>query len=271
MTVPTKLLKLLRMTMKILALDIDGTLISPINEKNKIHNELQYLASYCQDKQFKIILATGRSKEEIYKDFYLIDILKPIFLITNCGMEVFSQDNNDYIEHIDYENFVNNHDDNELFECEDFLKRLLPNIYIQGPERQFKHKKSYYIHADDIPVLHKYISEVALKYKNTNVVVNFESKHVHFLDIQHASISKYGALNFILTELKIHNDQALFFGDNGNDMSIMMNLKNAYIFNQFQDELSLFYGIKNKNRFLGSLPGPKAIVETLKQDICDVI
>jgi hydroxymethylpyrimidine pyrophosphatase-like HAD family hydrolase len=72
---------------------------------------------------------------------------------------------------------------------------------------------------------------------------------MHFLDIQHASISKYGALNFILTELKIHNDQALFFGDNGNDMSIMMNLKNAYIFNQFQDELSLFYGIKNKNRF----------------------
>jgi len=252
--------------MKILSLDIDGTLIDYDKNNDVFSYELAELSKFCNKKKIEIILVTGRSLEEVFKDIDLIEILKPTFIITNCGIDIYKKAKNKYLKLVSYEEILNFTCDKELLDCQQLITYLLPKIKPQEAHRQFKFKKSYYIDDHDLKILQNKKHEINMLYDNSEIVVTFCNNEPHYLDLQHKNITKFGALNYIIkSELKTHLDEVCYFGDNGNDMPCCLNLNKSYLFNHFERPLRWFYKIDDDNKFLDLSPGPKSILITISQ------
>lgn len=250
--------------MKILSLDIDGTLIDNDIEHNVFINGLIQLSKFCVSKNIEITLVTGRSLEEVYKDHALIDILKPIFIITNCGLDIYKKTKNNYIIVSGYHDVLSLTCDKELLDCEKLIKKILPDIKLQEIYRQFKLKKSYYINDSHLKILHNKKKEINELFANTEIIATFCNKEPHYLDLQHKNTTKYGALSYITKkELKISLDEVCYFGDNGNDMPCFLNLNKSYLFDRYGDLIMSFYQIKNNNRFLQLAPGADSILSKI--------
>jgi HAD superfamily hydrolase (TIGR01484 family) len=249
--------------MKILALDIDGTLIDTENNKEKIKKSLKNLASYALAKEYIIILCTGRSKAEIYNDCYLINILSPSYLITNCGMEIFEKKHNNFDVSEDYIKYINSFDERELLECVDVIIQIIPNIKIQGKNHNFKYKKSYYLEDKEIKVLKENLKDINEKFKKIDIIVTFRSEGFHYLDIQHSKITKFGALDFIAKINRVSNDSIYYFGDNGNDMPCVLNIPQSFLFSTYKNKIKWFYDLNKPNIFLTDKIGSESIIKRL--------
>jgi HAD superfamily hydrolase (TIGR01484 family) len=252
--------------MSILSLDIDGTLIGHHKNNGAFLDELNKLSKFCVKKKIEIIFATGRSLEEVYKDLVLIEILKPIFIISNCGMDIYKRTKNNYIKLRSYEEILNSTCDKELLTCEKLITGLFPKMKIQETHRQFKYKKSYYIADHDLKILQNKKQEINELFVNSEIIVTFCNNEPHYLDLQHKNATKFGALNFIIkSELKTSLDEVCYFGDNGNDIPCFLNLNKSYLFNLFEEPLRQFYKIDMNNKFLKSAPGAGSILFTMSQ------
>lgn len=252
--------------MKILSLDIDGTLINHDMEHDIFIGGLIQLSKFCVTKSIEIILVTGRSLEEVYKDHVLKDILKPIFIITNCGMDIYKKTKNNYIRVSDYDEILKLTCDKELLDCEKLIKKILPDIELQEIYRQFKFKKSYYIEDHHLRILQNKKQEINKLFANTEIIATFCNREPHYLDLQHRNTTKFGALNYVIKkELEISINQVIYFGDNGNDMPCFLNLNKSYLFNFFEEPLKWFYKIDDSNKFLSAPPGPRSILFVLSQ------
>jgi HAD superfamily hydrolase (TIGR01484 family) len=252
--------------MKILSLDIDGTLIDKNIDHNVFMDDLIELSKFCVNKKIEITLVTGRNLEEVYEDRALLDVLKPIFIITNCGMNISKKVNGNYITLSGYEEILSLTCDKELLECEKFIKNILPEIKIQEIYRQFKFKKSYYIEDRHLRILENKKKEINELFAKTEIIATFCNREPHYLDLQHISTTKFGALNYVIDkELQISLNEVIYFGDNGNDMPCFLNLNKSYLFNFFEEPLKLFYKIGDSNKFLNAPPGPRSILFALSQ------
>ena len=249
--------------MKILALDIDGTLIDHENNEEKIKKSLKNLGSYVLAKEYIVILCTGRSKEEIYKDCYLINTLSPSYLITNCGMEIFEKQHNNFDVSEDYIKYINSFDERELLKCVDIIIQIIPNIKIQGKNRIFKYKKSYYLEDEELKVLKENLKDINKKFKKIDIIVTFRSEGSHYLDIQHSKITKFGALDFVAKKNKVINNDIYYFGDNGNDIPCIINLHNSFLFSTYKNKIKWFYNLDEPNIFLADKPGSDSIIKKL--------
>jgi HAD superfamily hydrolase (TIGR01484 family) len=253
--------------MTILALDIDGTLLNP-NKEVDYHflNDLIQLSKFCVNQKIKTILVTGRSLEEVYKDSSLIEILKPIFIVTNCGMDIYKKTKNNYTKQKTYEKFLNLTCDKELLDCQKLIMNILPGLKLQELHRQFKFKKSYYIDGIDLKILQDKKEDINKLFVNSEIIVTFCNIEPHYLDLQHKNATKFGALNYVIREeLKLSLDEVYYFGDNGNDIPCFLNLKKSYLFNLFEESLKWFYKIDTNNKFLNKFPGPESILSTISQ------
>jgi HAD superfamily hydrolase (TIGR01484 family) len=249
--------------MNILALDIDGTLIPSKSTLSDLAKGLFDISKYSQEKNFAIALVTGRSMNEIFMDNYLIEILDPIFIITNCGMEIFRKNEPHKRELcLKYNYYLNQSDTAELDDCVNYLIEFNPNIFSQDSKKQFKYKKSYFINNGDLGALKKELLLANNLFPNIDVLVSFNESSMHFLDIQHKNSTKFGALKFLIDNGKLTD--VFFFGDNGNDIPCINNLPNSFLFGNFKDEIEFFYGRQRSGCFIYEDSGPEAILKTLK-------
>lgn len=248
--------------MKILALDVDGTLLDLKGDPpDKGHFDVLY--RYCLRKNFRVVLLTGRGINEIYDIPFLIETLKPIFISANGGIEIFKFQSNNYVSCKSFNDFVALQDNSEIIACEFLIKGFFPNIVMQEPHRQSKFKKSFYVNEANFSSLKEKRILLQKKFVNTELILSFNDIDIHYLDIQHKKMTKVGALNFISNALNVSFGDVIFFGDNGNDISCFINIQSAYLFSPFKESLEFFYEIKAKGRFLSDFPGPLAIVKKL--------
>jgi len=252
--------------MNLFAFDIDGTLIPEGKHSSDFIQEMSELAIIAQNSCSKIILVTGRSIDEVLSEKYLIEILNPLIIITNCGMEIFTRTNSGHrIKDLDYSKYQEKHDIEELDVCVKYTKTLLPNIKSQVGKRQFEYKKSYFINDLDLKKLKKNKEKLRKLFPNTDFIVSFTNSLLHNLDIHYTNLNKFGPLDFIMKEYSSH--EVYYFGDNGNDIPCINNLKNSFLFNTFKEKILFFYGPCYSKFFINDKPGPTSIVNILRNKL----
>ncbi|MFA5371553.1 MAG: HAD-IIB family hydrolase [Sideroxydans sp.] len=108
------------------------------------------------------------------------------------------------------------------------LQQLLsfsPALKLQEPEKQNRHKLSFYVALNvDAPVL---IAEMRVRLQQAGIRANLiwsidEMAAVGLLDVLPASANKLHAIHFLMREMNFTRTTTLFAGDSGNDLDVLL-------------------------------------------------
>lgn len=104
------------------------------------------------------------------------------------------------------------------------LLRPLKALRLQGPERQNRHKVSYYVPLDlDRPVVE---AEIRTRLNAAGIAANLiwsvdEATQEGLLDLLPASANKLHAIRFLMQHLDFSPRDTMFAGDSGNDLDVL--------------------------------------------------
>ncbi len=105
------------------------------------------------------------------------------------------------------------------------LLHNIPELTLQEPEKQNRHKLSYYL-----PLLtdrHTVLSEIGTRLRKASIRANLiwsidEEARTRLLDILPASANKRRAIEFLMQQHGFDLEHTLFAGDSGNDLDVML-------------------------------------------------
>jgi HAD superfamily hydrolase (TIGR01484 family) len=178
-----------------------------------------------QREQIFLAFVTGRHRRLVEQaivdyvlprpDFVIADVGTTIYQVSDAGWQIWEQW--DAVIGADWQNLA--HDDLHL------LLSVFPMLTLQEPEKQNRHKLSYYVPLNyDSQEL---IGEVGERLINSGISSNLiwsmdEHTGIGLLDVLPASASKLHAIRFLMNALGFENQNTIFAGDSGNDLDVLL-------------------------------------------------
>lgn len=146
----------------------------------------------------------------------------PNYFLGAVGTEVFLQKDGDMIPHPKWASYLQ--EKHPHWDRNEIVQALTVDdvFFLQEPEFQNQHKICYYIrNADQAKDVYVQRAQVFISTKkiNAQVVYSFDPiKQLGLLDILPTSATKLGAIQFVMQELGISQNDVIFAGDSGNDL-----------------------------------------------------
>lgn len=254
---------------KLIAIDLDGTLLT---SDKKIHDEDKEYLSRLIDNGIKVVVSTGRdffSAREFFdkEDRILYNTLSGNAIFDSFGNEIYSN-------HLSYEtvkklstygidNFiahVNGYKDgyNTIMlrrpECET-LKKYISRYHFPVNFKEELSQDEEYFSVIFVGSL-EYVTEIMNKIKNDISDLKFyimpaTTVDVYMLEIVHANISKFSALERIFKKYSISPEEVMAFGDEENDIEMLRSVGHGYIMKNARDSLKRGFNVTefdNDNR-----------------------
>lgn len=246
---------------KLIAIDLDGTLLT---SDKKIHDEDKEYLSRLIDNGIKVVVSTGRdffSAREFFdkEDRILYNTLSGNAIFDSFGNEIYSN-------HLSYEtvkklstygidNFiahVNGYKDgyNTIMlrkpECET-LKKYISRYHFPVNFKEELSKDEEYFSVIFVGSL-EYVTEIMNKIKNDIRDLKFyimpaTTVDVYMLEIVHANISKFSALERIFKKYNISSEEVMAFGDEENDIEMLRSVGHGYIMKNARDSLKRGFNV----------------------------
>ena len=246
---------------KLIAIDLDGTLLT---SDKKIHDEDKEYLSRLIDNGIKVVVSTGRdffSAREFFdkEDRILYNTLSGNAIFDSFGNEIYSN-------HLSYEtvkklstygidNFiahVNGYKDgyNTIMlrrpECET-LKKYISRYHFPVNFKAELSKDEEYFSVIFVGSL-EYVTEIMNKIKNDISDLKFyimpaTTVDVYMLEIVHANISKFSALERIFKKYNISSEEVMAFGDEENDIEMLRSVGHGYIMKNARDSLKRGFNV----------------------------
>ena len=211
------------MNIKVLATDLDGTLIPlPGNQQNK--SDLQTLQLQLKQHGVTLLFVTGRSYSSAQQAIQEHDLPIPDWMICDVGTSIFKAK-----ESADFER-ANEYSDHLTSLTKTFpLSELLEEVQhrsglrFQEQEKQGAFKLSFYTEANElepqVEVLQNWITERGLPY---SVVSSHDPENFSgLIDILPFGVSKAYALSWWARRHDIKDLEIAFAGDSGNDLAAL--------------------------------------------------
>lgn len=254
---------------KLIAIDLDGTLLT--SDKKIFDEDKEYLSRLI-DNGIKVVVSTGRdffSAREFFdkEDRILYNTLSGNAIFDSFGNEIYSN-------HLSYEtvkklstygidNFiahVNGYKDgyNTIMlrrpECET-LKKYISRYHFPVNFKEELSKDEEYFSVIFVGSL-EYVTEIMNKIKNDISDLKFyimpaTTVDVYMLEIVHANISKFSALERIFKKYSISSEEVMAFGDEENDIEMLRSVGHGYIMKNARDSLKRGFNVTefdNDNR-----------------------
>lgn len=254
---------------KLIAIDLDGTLLT--SDKRIADEDKEYLSKLI-DNGIKVVVSTGRdffSAREFFdkEDRILYNTLSGNAIFDSFGNEIYSN-------HLSYEtvkklstygidNFiahVNGYKDgyNTIMlrrpECET-LKKYISRYHFPVNFKAELSKNEEYFSVIFVGSL-EYVTEIMNKIKNDIRDLKFyimpaTTVDVYMLEIVHANISKFSALERIFKKYNISSEEVMAFGDEENDIEMLRSVGHGYIMKNARDSLKRGFNVTefdNDNR-----------------------
>lgn len=197
---------------------------------------LQQILKRDRDR-FYLVYATGRSFPSVVRlmqNFLLAtgeSLLKPDYLITGVGSEIYHQGILDY----DWAKKISQGwDRNAVIQLTQKFPQLLPQIETE----QNPWKVSFCLHPNTKPVILNTIQE---NLSEMGIQANIIFSSGRDIDILPQATDKGLAAMYLREKLQIPLDQTLVCGDSGNDLSLYQHGTFGVIVNNAQSELSQWY------------------------------
>lgn len=246
---------------KLIAIDLDGTLLT---SDKKIYDEDKEYLSRLIDNGIKVVVSTGRdffSAREFFdkEDRILYNTLSGNAIFDSFGNEIYSN-------HLSYEtvkklstygidNFiahVNGYKDgyNTIMlrrpECET-LKKYISRYHFPVNFKAELSKDEEYFSVIFVGSL-EYVTEIMNKIKNDISDLKFyimpaTTVDVYMLEIVHANISKFSALERIFKKYSISPEEVMAFGDEENDIEMLRSVDHGYIMKNARDSLKRGFNV----------------------------
>ena len=254
---------------KLIAIDLDGTLLT--SDKKIFDEDKEYLSKLI-DNGIKVVVSTGRdffSAREFFdkEDRILYNTLSGNAIFDSFGNEIYSN-------HLSYEtvkklstygidNFithVNGYKDgyNTIMlrrpECET-LKKYISRYHFPVNFKEELSQDEEYFSVIFVGSL-EYVTEIMNKIKNDISDLKFyimpaTTVDVYMLEIVHANISKFSALERIFKKYSISPEEVMAFGDEENDIEMLRSVGHGYIMKNARDSLKRGFNVTefdNDNR-----------------------
>lgn len=254
---------------KLIAIDLDGTLLT---SDKKIYDEDKEYLSRLIDNGIKVVVSTGRdffSAREFFdkEDRILYNTLSGNAIFDSFGNEIYSN-------HLSYETVkkLSTYGIDNFIAHVNGYKDGYNTIMLRRPERETLKK---YISRYHFPVNFKaelskdeeyfsvifvgsleYVTEIMNKIKNDISDLKFyimpaTTVDVYMLEIVHANISKFSALERIFKKYSISPEEVMAFGDEENDIEMLRSVGHGYIMKNARDSLKRGFNVTefdNDNR-----------------------
>lgn len=201
------------MDYKLIAIDMDGTLL---NSQNTINKRTRDAILRAGDKGVYVVLATGRLMTSAINYSSKINLKRPI--ISSNGAVIIDENKNIIFEkHIDpgrIENIAHIADKNDVYYHFYGKDSFYSNKYVEDIIRFYnpadsleeeKIKFNLYNHIEDI-----------LK-KDINICSSWSNN----VEIMEKDVSKGNSLKYLCEKLNIHRNEIIAVGDNENDLSML--------------------------------------------------
>lgn len=254
---------------KLIAIDLDGTLLT---SDKKIYDEDKEYLSRLIDNGIKVVVSTGRdffSAREFFdkEDRILYNTLSGNAIFDSFGNEIYSN----HLSHETVKKLSTYGIDNFIAHVNGY-KDGYNTIMLRRPERETLKK---YISRYHFPVNFKaelskdeeyfsvifvgsleYVTEIMNKIKNDISDLKFyimpaTTVDVYMLEIVHANISKFSALERIFKKYSISPEEVMAFGDEENDIEMLRSVGHGYIMKNARDSLKRGFNVTefdNDNR-----------------------
>lgn len=206
----------------ILATDLDGTLI-PLagNEQNRC--DLRTLAEELQEHGIPLVFVTGRHFESVLDAIEQSSLPTPQWIICDVGTSIFQNCDDEYrlVDH------YRAHQDQivaamPIGELQNRLAAIV-GLRLQEPVKQGRFKLSYYVDADEIDRLTKFVQEVLDETESPYSIIHsvdpFNGDGL--IDLLPARVSKSYAIAWWLSHLGLDPEAIVFAGDSGNDFAAL--------------------------------------------------
>lgn len=245
----------LKVATQMIMVDVDGTLVSETGDFSGL-GELKQLLS-ARGNQFVFGIATGRSLPSVEALFKEHDIPTPDVTVCDVGTHIcygFREADLDkaWMEHIDYR------------WDGDAVRNALAGIEglsMQEAHLQSRHKVSYYIDRDHQgPFIDEEFIRNALGRLGRHVSVIIT--HNAFLDVLPKRASKGRAVRFIGNKWHIPLQEAIVFGDAGNDLDMFTGSTRGVVVGNHSPEMAVLRAFKRV--YFSEAPSASGILEGLR-------
>jgi sucrose-6F-phosphate phosphohydrolase len=208
----------------LLCTDLDRTLIAN-GAQPAAKGALALFRQLVRRDDVTLAYVSGRHRALIAQAMAEFDLPTPAFVIADVGATIYQvapsgwQQNEAWCAQIDPDWHGLAHDD---------LRRLLdvfPALQLQPPEKQNRHKLSYFVAlAEDAPGL---IRAVDARLTQAHIKASLiwsvdEPAGLGLLDVLPASASKLHAIRCLMRQHGFQDEDTLFAGDSGNDLDVLL-------------------------------------------------
>jgi len=225
--------------MILIATDLDRTLLPNGTEKDDMSLEL----FYKEIKKIKspiLVYVTGRNLQlfkDAQKEFPLI---QPNYLIGSVGTEIYIKKDAEMVAYENYKVYLEKEHPN--WNRNIIVEGISQNetMYLQEDEVQNQFKVSYYTRGiNSTKKTIKTVKSFVKKNKiRAEVIYSFDPiKNIGLIDILPLKATKKGALEFLINELGITKEDAIFAGDSGNDLLALTSGIRSILVKNARDEV----------------------------------
>ncbi len=208
----------------LLCTDLDRTLIpnGPQPESPAARERFRRLVR-CDD--VTLVYVSGRHRALIEQAIAEFDLPQPDYAIADVGSTLYQIDSSGWRQWDRWDAQIAP-DWRGL--SHDALHALLsdfPALKLQEPEKQNRHKLSYYVSLEDNS--QQLMGQMDEKLRQAGIKANLiwsidELAHVGLLDILPASANKLHAIHFLMRKTSFSLENTVFAGDSGNDLDVLL-------------------------------------------------
>ncbi|MGV8991094.1 MAG: HAD-IIB family hydrolase [Thiobacillus sp.] len=208
----------------LLCTDLDRTLIpnGPHPESPAARERFRRLAR-CDE--VTLVYVSGRHRALIEQAIADFDLPQPDYAIADVGSTLYQTDSSGWHQ---WDRWDAQIDPDWRGLSHDALHALLigfPALELQEPEKQNRHKLSYYVslEADSQQLMGQMDEKLQQNGIKANLIWSIdELAHVGLLDILPASANKLHAIHFLMQQTRFTPEDTVFAGDSGNDLDVLL-------------------------------------------------
>lgn len=204
---------------KVLATDLDGTLIPLPNSPNN-QQALLEISKGFSEKKFNLIYCTGRHFTSVMDAVHEYQLPKPEWIICDVGTSVFHNENGNFEEFAEYEKHLSELTVESSREEIESLLEGLEGLMLQQEDHQRPFKISYECASDSTDDLVSRVAELLKDFK-----IPFEASgsidpflDCGLIDLLPSGVSKAYALKWLANHAGYNPEEVVYAGDSGNDL-----------------------------------------------------
>lgn len=204
--------------------DLDRTLIpnGAQPESPQARERFRHLAA-----REDVVLAyvSGRHLALIEQAIAEYDLPQPDFAIADVGSTLYQADSSGWQRWQAWDAHIAQDWDGLTHDELCGLLNCFPDLRLQEPEKQNRHKLSYYVPLEtDAQAL---LAGMAARLEKDGIQVNLiwsvdEEAAVGLLDVLPARANKLHAIRFLMQQKKFRHENTVFAGDSGNDLDVLL-------------------------------------------------